>query len=327
MSNDDDQESGKGHSLPQSPLRDSYSILGDVQISLCGFQLNPNAATPTLMLPSSEPPTTTIVSCEYEASFEDLFQQHIVPFERFMEEITNITTNPNLVIKINNRYMNWASASPIILSAILYQKNLPTDTVNMVLDTHMPKTGAEIKTTSTASITKTTTKIVKKENKQEKPVTTTTATANTNASEQKRSGWGKMFWGGSSSNINKKPVDLTNMLTATTTTTTMTTTTTTLTLAAQNSSSLMSDELGDEDLLGSNSSHNRIKSTSTGQLATAGTFDEIEKTMMSNDDSGPSVTFDMDPPLSSSASTDASSSLTNLTLKKSHSSTETLGYY
>lgn len=183
-SKDDDQESGKGQSCPQSPLRDSYSVLGDVQISLCGFtnstnlQLSPNPTKTTtttsissndisssfasLNNPSSmsnsllnTPSTSTQTISEVGSSafssqtpasyandlsnFEDRFQQYSVSFERFLEEIATITTNPNLVIKINGRYMNWACASPIILSAILYHKTLTTDVINNILDANMPK--------------------------------------------------------------------------------------------------------------------------------------------------------------------------------------------
>lgn len=230
INKDDDQESGNGLSLPQSPLRDSYSILGDVQISLCGFisnnsqsssiasspvshsvlskqnsassildgnmsitasssitknqtsssslllisSNNPNQLnTSTGFTPSSSPNTNTLAnqaqmsmslssndlkytnslqiqlpngieSATSNMNYEDLFQQYSVPFEKFMDEIATITSNPNLVIKINNRYMNWASASPIILSAILYHRPVPNDVVNQIIDTNMPKQSAII---------------------------------------------------------------------------------------------------------------------------------------------------------------------------------------
>ena len=191
-SKDDDQESGKGQSCPQSPLRDSYSVLGDVQISLCGFtntnantsstnlQLSPNPTKTTTSISSNDisssfaslnnpnnssmsssllntPSTSSQTISEVGSSafsqtpafqndisaqmshFEDRFQQYSVSFERFLDEIATITANPNLVIKINGRYMNWACASPIILSAILYHKTLTTDVINNILDANMPK--------------------------------------------------------------------------------------------------------------------------------------------------------------------------------------------
>lgn len=221
---DDDQESGNGISLPQSP-RDLYSILGDIQISLCGLipvnqylsstsnmistsqlvstssapqpiltaaanvmtttsttitnssitttttnnnQLSACSSTSSLMKFSSSPNTTDVsmlmglstspgqsqlmaglpasptqsssLLTSYtstnllstldananenclQINYEDLFQHYAVSFEKFLENIATITNDPNLVVKINNRYMNWASASPIILSALVYQK-------------------------------------------------------------------------------------------------------------------------------------------------------------------------------------------------------------
>jgi phosphatidate phosphatase LPIN len=190
----DEQDSG----TTESPLRDSYSILGDVQISLCGFQANLsslslNSNSISTSLPNLSSVSQLDSSSSSSVSFEDLFQAHAVPFEKFMDEITTISANGNLVLKINNRYMNWASASPIILSAILYQKNLPHDTLNMVLDTHMPK-GTTTTTTTATTVTTTTT-----------PPTTTTKSQTSNANE-KKSSWGNMFWGSKSAATTKAPV-------------------------------------------------------------------------------------------------------------------------
>jgi phosphatidate phosphatase LPIN len=343
---DDDQESGKGHdSLPQSPLRDSYSILGDVQISLCGFQPPNLLTTPTTSMTSllsdlSSPVSTTmaedsstntsVVSMSEMASgsvtggFEDLFQQHSVPFERFMDEITTITANPNLVLKINNRYMNWASASPIILSAILYQKNLPTDTVNMVLDTHMPKTALKTSETTVTTTTSTLTKNGEKQQHQQQQTTTVPP-----SNEQKRSTWGKMFWG-SKKTATPAQEQQSSILTATKTTTT-TTTTTTVTLAQNTSKTstlnpnqeydyrgllIGGDE--DEEIL----SLNQVPSTSRSATNLASSLDEIEKTLL-NDDNGHSVTFDMDPLLPNASNSNGTT--TTIKLKKSHSTKESLG--
>ncbi len=192
-SKDEDQES---HSL--SP-KDYYSILGDVQISLCGFISNfENNANTTSKLSTS--PSNSVIneikstnnnlshelklftplnvedqssvkltnsnndlnsntnnheknihkissqtlnidlkdnssadsSMMSNINFDELFQQYSVSFEKFIEEITTITNNPNLIFKINNRYMNWSTASPIIISAIVYHKQLPNDFINLI---------------------------------------------------------------------------------------------------------------------------------------------------------------------------------------------------
>lgn len=200
---EDDQESGKGPSLPQSP-RDVYSLLGDVQISLCGFMpntsTNTNLPSPGLAQSSTITSKQSLIQAEsntlsvpsvqiqngspssinsssslllisptaqtnfpspsspsnYDLSslfsqipqtvdqtsmiqFEDLFQQYSIPFDKFVEELPIICQNPNLVIKLNNRYMNWASASPIILAAIVYHRQLATEQINSILDANLPK--------------------------------------------------------------------------------------------------------------------------------------------------------------------------------------------
>jgi phosphatidate phosphatase LPIN len=230
ITNDDDMESGKGNSCPQSPLRDFYGILGDVQISLCGLKdfplsnssqqkqlrssssnslLNDKSPTQTglnmtnqqLLAVSPQPTapvtftltpstpvqqsTLTETSCVAETNYDDLFQQHVISFEKFVEEIHTITTNPNLVVKINNKYMNWPSAAPIIMSAVVFHKPLNSDTVQMLMENNMPK-----QQTSNKS-----------------------ADAN---SSNKRSSW--LFWSSSSANQNtaasnpkKSPVTTSNV--------------------------------------------------------------------------------------------------------------------
>jgi phosphatidate phosphatase LPIN len=66
-------------------------------------------------------------------TFDELFQQSLVPHERFLEEIFTITQNPNLVVKINHRYMNWTSAAPIILYAVAYQRFPSNETINSLM--------------------------------------------------------------------------------------------------------------------------------------------------------------------------------------------------
>lgn len=187
---DDDQESGNGLSLPQSPVNAPY--LGDIQLSLCGFMsaagssissstqnlLNtsmnfseicsqsppssPISLNAPLTLQSSSSshslnkelassptksnaitPTNELTNINNNNNFEDLFQQYAVSFEKFLADINTITQNPNLVIKINNQYMNWQAASPIILSALVFQKPLPCDSVKSIMEANMPKVVAK----------------------------------------------------------------------------------------------------------------------------------------------------------------------------------------
>ena len=95
---DDDQESGKGNSIPNSPVRDhenAYVILdslfilfyvlflhsyyfGDIQLSLCG-NLN------------KQPPIT-----------DEFFNAHLLSFDKFIQNPT-IIHDPNLVVRISGK--------------------------------------------------------------------------------------------------------------------------------------------------------------------------------------------------------------------------------
>uniref|UniRef100_H2SCL7 phosphatidate phosphatase n=1 Tax=Takifugu rubripes TaxID=31033 RepID=H2SCL7_TAKRU len=81
-------------------LSDSTTDLPDVTLSLCGG-----------------------VGENSEIS-KDKFLEHIITYNEFAENPA-IIDNPNLVVKIANRYYNWTLAAPLILCMQAFQKNLP----------------------------------------------------------------------------------------------------------------------------------------------------------------------------------------------------------
>uniref|UniRef100_A0A672N1L8 phosphatidate phosphatase n=1 Tax=Sinocyclocheilus grahami TaxID=75366 RepID=A0A672N1L8_SINGR len=95
-------------------LSDSASDLPDVTLSLCGG-LGENG----------------------EISKEK-FMDHIITYHEFAENLA-IIDNPNLVVKIGNRYYNWTLAAPLILSLQAFQKNLPKATEEAWVKERMPK--------------------------------------------------------------------------------------------------------------------------------------------------------------------------------------------
>ena len=230
VAKDDDQESGNGQSLPQSPLRDSFTILGDIHISLCGFNFNntannsamasPKPASDAQISPGSSVaplatslPTTSSLTVSTSinnfaeisstsprspavvqspdvtpANFDEMFQLCSVPFEKFLDEITTITQNPNLVIKINNRYMNWTSAGPIIIAALVYHRPLSPDVINMVIEANTPK------------VTKQTVQQQQQQQSQQQQQT----------DSSKRSGWRNSFFGWGNRKTQTQPTTQTN---------------------------------------------------------------------------------------------------------------------
>ncbi|XP_066480036.1 phosphatidate phosphatase LPIN2 [Tiliqua scincoides] len=95
-------------------MSDSAMDLPDVTLSLCGG-LSENG----------------------EISKEK-FMEHIITYHEFAENPALID-NPNLVIRIYNRYYNWALAAPMILSLQVFQKSLPQATVESWIKDKMPK--------------------------------------------------------------------------------------------------------------------------------------------------------------------------------------------
>ncbi|XP_072267465.1 phosphatidate phosphatase LPIN2 [Pyxicephalus adspersus] len=95
-------------------LSDSAMDLPDVTLSLCGG-LTENG----------------------EISKEK-FKEHIITYQEFAEN-PGIIDNPNLVVRIYNRYYNWVLAAPMILSLQVFQKNLPKNTIESWVKEKMPK--------------------------------------------------------------------------------------------------------------------------------------------------------------------------------------------
>ncbi|KAL4217721.1 Lipin-3 [Mactra antiquata] len=125
---DDDVESGRGASLPQSPhsvegaicgpsgtiLESEIKSLGTYSMSLCGG------------LADAEPMTL------------QKFMSKIVTFDDLSEN-PGMLANPDLVIKIEDNYYNWQTAAPMILSQVAFQKKLPSAVIQNLVSQHMPK--------------------------------------------------------------------------------------------------------------------------------------------------------------------------------------------
>ncbi|XP_014839613.1 PREDICTED: phosphatidate phosphatase LPIN2-like [Poecilia mexicana] len=95
-------------------LSDSASDLPDVTLSLCGG-----------------------VGENSEISKEK-FMEHMITYNDFAENPA-IIDNPNLVVRIGNRYYNWTLAAPLILCMQAFQKNLPKTTEEAWVKEKMPK--------------------------------------------------------------------------------------------------------------------------------------------------------------------------------------------
>ncbi|KAM9861358.1 phosphatidate phosphatase LPIN1 [Aulostomus maculatus] len=68
------------------------------------------------------------------------FQERAVSYQQFSEN-PSIIDDPNLVVKIGNKYYNWSTAAPVMLAMQVYQKPLPQASVENIMKEKMPKKG------------------------------------------------------------------------------------------------------------------------------------------------------------------------------------------
>ncbi|KAI0983361.1 hypothetical protein GJ496_002434 [Pomphorhynchus laevis] len=113
---DELDSSNRGASLSSTPnVMDTLSlILGNVAISDCGGL-------------SSQDITS------------ELFEKSLINKEKFIQN-PDVIHSPNLVVRINNRYYNWKTASPMIIAACIFHQRLSKDSVDKLVEQHMPTT-------------------------------------------------------------------------------------------------------------------------------------------------------------------------------------------
>ncbi|XP_042730433.1 phosphatidate phosphatase LPIN1 isoform X2 [Lagopus leucura] len=68
------------------------------------------------------------------------FLEHAVTYQQFVDNPA-IIDDPNLVVKIGNKYYNWTTAAPLLLAMQAFQKPLPKATVESIMRDKMPKKG------------------------------------------------------------------------------------------------------------------------------------------------------------------------------------------
>ncbi|XP_076639284.1 phosphatidate phosphatase LPIN [Colletes latitarsis] len=130
---EEDTESGNGPSLPQSPNSVEEVIGGpksldsdfeepkhsifdnnmDISLSLCGG------------LDSENGPA------------KEAFHQNLLHFEDICSD-PKLYENPNLVVKINDKFYNWATACPIVMTYAVFQRHLPQSTIENLYAQCMP---------------------------------------------------------------------------------------------------------------------------------------------------------------------------------------------
>ncbi|KAM5164059.1 phosphatidate phosphatase LPIN1 isoform 2-T3 [Mantella aurantiaca] len=71
---------------------------------------------------------------------KEQFLEQVVTYQQFVDN-PSIIDDPNLVVKIGNKYYNWPTAAPLLLAMQAFQKPLPKVTVDTLMRDKMPKKG------------------------------------------------------------------------------------------------------------------------------------------------------------------------------------------
>ncbi|XP_043938172.1 phosphatidate phosphatase LPIN1 isoform X2 [Protopterus annectens] len=95
---------------------DQIGDLPSISVSLCGGLTDNKEITP------------------------ERFLQHTLTYQQFSENPC-VIDDPNLVVKIGNKYYNWATAAPMLLAMQAFQKPLPKATIETIMRDKMPKKG------------------------------------------------------------------------------------------------------------------------------------------------------------------------------------------
>ncbi|KAM5316175.1 phosphatidate phosphatase LPIN1 isoform 3-T3 [Glossophaga mutica] len=70
----------------------------------------------------------------------EAFLEQAVSYQQFVDNPALID-DPNLVVKIGNKYYNWTTAAPLLLAMQAFQKPLPKATVESIMRDKMPRKG------------------------------------------------------------------------------------------------------------------------------------------------------------------------------------------
>ncbi|XP_066242198.1 phosphatidate phosphatase LPIN1 isoform X3 [Saccopteryx leptura] len=71
---------------------------------------------------------------------KDAFLEQAVSYQQFVDN-PGLIDDPNLVVKIGNKYYNWTTAAPLLLAMQAFQKPLPKATVESIMRDKMPRKG------------------------------------------------------------------------------------------------------------------------------------------------------------------------------------------
>ncbi|XP_055380224.1 phosphatidate phosphatase LPIN3 isoform X2 [Condylostylus longicornis] len=131
--NEDDQESGNGTSLPHSPS----SMEGPKSLDSDYDEGKP--------LDNKYIDFVALSDCggiEKGGPTDEEFNRNLVKYSDVCQN-PSLFSSPNLVVRLNGKYYNWTAACPIIMTIITFKKALPNDVIEQLMN--IPKNNIDEK--------------------------------------------------------------------------------------------------------------------------------------------------------------------------------------
>jgi hypothetical protein len=72
-----------------------------------------------------------------------IFEEHKVTYEAFCDGHREMLADPNLVVRIEDHYYDWAAAAPSIISMLAFKQQISTDRVGQPLAVVAPSAKEE----------------------------------------------------------------------------------------------------------------------------------------------------------------------------------------
>lgn len=106
------------------------------QIDEIKEELNEQTQIVDLSIISKHYSDLAISLCGYgeEEIDEEKFKKNLINYDKFSEDAISILQNQNLVVRLNGKYFNFQIASSFLMSLLLYQKELPSNQVDRLIE-------------------------------------------------------------------------------------------------------------------------------------------------------------------------------------------------
>jgi phosphatidate phosphatase LPIN len=122
---EEDRESGNGTSLPQSPSTSLEMIKSDISDYECNKSKDLDTSLNFVSL-------SLCGGMEKGGPTDEEFNANVIQYSDVCRDPA-LFASPNLVVRINDKYYSWMTACPYVMTLLVYQKPLPQEVYDKLL--------------------------------------------------------------------------------------------------------------------------------------------------------------------------------------------------